>query len=139
MPLQLTSEIKLKPYPFLPIRFSKALKVSSLVVNSSYQRNPKSFQLTITNRKQESSNLFACSIKNTRNAAAQAMGSNDGSLFESEAEVKNGSGRRILLSDVVVKRERNVFLGRKWNSLDVATAGVVLAMHLLSLFAPFYF
>ncbi|GAV81483.1 LOW QUALITY PROTEIN: hypothetical protein CFOL_v3_24938, partial [Cephalotus follicularis] len=34
------------------------------------------------------------------------------------------------------KRERNVFWGRKWNSLDIGTAGVV---HLLSVFAPFYF
>ncbi|KAL5575710.1 hypothetical protein UlMin_017409 [Ulmus minor] len=48
-------------------------------------------------------------------------------------------GKRIILSDVVVKRPRNVFQGRKWNTLDLATVGVVLAMHFLSLFAPFYF
>lgn len=47
--------------------------------------------------------------------------------------------RRILLSDVEVKRERKILFGRKWNSLDLATAFVVLSMHLLSLFAPFYF
>ena len=47
--------------------------------------------------------------------------------------------RRILLSDVEVKRKRNVFFGRKWSSLDVGTVGVVLAMHALSLFAPFQF
>ncbi|EEF44805.1 delta 9 desaturase, putative [Ricinus communis] len=130
---------KSKPYPFLPIRFSKALKLSSLVLNPSDQKNPKSVHLK-THCKRENSSLFACSKKNTRNAAAQAIRGDDGSLFESEAEVKNGMiGRRILLSDVVVKRERNVFLGRKWNLLDIATAGVVLAMHLLSLFAPFYF
>ncbi|XP_010250157.2 PREDICTED: palmitoyl-monogalactosyldiacylglycerol delta-7 desaturase, chloroplastic-like [Nelumbo nucifera] len=46
---------------------------------------------------------------------------------------------RILLSDVVVKQRRRVYFGRKWNSLDVATAGVVLAMHVLCLFAPFTF
>ncbi|CAI9767228.1 unnamed protein product [Fraxinus pennsylvanica] len=46
---------------------------------------------------------------------------------------------RILLSDVVVKRRRNVYWGRKWNSLDVATVGVVVAMHSLCLFAPFTF
>lgn len=45
----------------------------------------------------------------------------------------------ILLSDVVVKRKRNVYVGRKWNSLDVATVGVVVAMHILCLFAPFTF
>ncbi|TKY64572.1 Palmitoyl-monogalactosyldiacylglycerol delta-7 desaturase [Spatholobus suberectus] len=47
--------------------------------------------------------------------------------------------RKILLSEVEVKRERRVFFGRKWNSLDVATAGIVLAMHVLCLFAPFHF
>ncbi|CAI9773656.1 unnamed protein product [Fraxinus pennsylvanica] len=52
---------------------------------------------------------------------------------------KDSKFGRILLSDVVVKRKRNVYWGRKWNSLDVATVGVVLAMHLLCLFAPFAF
>lgn len=52
---------------------------------------------------------------------------------------KDSSFGRILLSDVVVKRRRNVYWGRKWNSLDVATVGVVVAMHLLCLFAPFTF
>ncbi|XP_065866171.1 palmitoyl-monogalactosyldiacylglycerol delta-7 desaturase, chloroplastic-like [Euphorbia lathyris] len=33
----------------------------------------------------------------------------------------------------------NIFLGRKWTSMDIATAGIVLAIHLLSLFAPFHF
>lgn len=46
---------------------------------------------------------------------------------------------RILLSDVLVKRRRSLFSGRNWNSLDISTAGVVLAMHLLALFAPFCF
>ena len=55
-----------------------------------------------------------------------------------EPEPEPENGRRIMLSDVVVKRPRSVFWGRKWNSLDMGTAGVVLATHLLSLFAPFY-
>ncbi|KAK4267560.1 hypothetical protein QN277_024326 [Acacia crassicarpa] len=55
---------------------------------------------------------------------------------EEEGNVKY---RRILLSDVEVKRERRVFFGRKWNSMDLGTAGVVLAMHVLSLFAPLCF
>ncbi|XP_042517625.1 palmitoyl-monogalactosyldiacylglycerol delta-7 desaturase, chloroplastic-like isoform X2 [Macadamia integrifolia] len=50
-----------------------------------------------------------------------------------------GGGHQILLSDVVVKQGRRVYLGRKWNSLDMATAGVVLFMHLLCLFALFTF
>lgn len=48
-------------------------------------------------------------------------------------------GRRILLSDVVVERPRRIFWRRKWSSMDLGTAGVVLAMHLLGLFAPFQF
>ncbi|XP_047341772.1 palmitoyl-monogalactosyldiacylglycerol delta-7 desaturase, chloroplastic [Impatiens glandulifera] len=48
-------------------------------------------------------------------------------------------GDRILLSDVVVSRRRNVYWGRKWSSLDMATIGVVVVMHLLCLFAPFTF
>ncbi|PRQ50632.1 putative acyl-CoA desaturase [Rosa chinensis] len=47
--------------------------------------------------------------------------------------------KRIILSDVIVKRPRFLFKGRKWNSKDLATAGVVVGMHVLSLFAPFQF
>ncbi|PON48098.1 Fatty acid desaturase, type 1, core [Parasponia andersonii] len=60
-----------------------------------------------------------------------------GEATEPEPELENG--KRIILSNVVVKRPRRVFLGRKWNSLDIGTAGIVLAMHLLSVFAPFCF
>ncbi|XP_030526211.1 palmitoyl-monogalactosyldiacylglycerol delta-7 desaturase, chloroplastic-like isoform X1 [Rhodamnia argentea] len=76
------------------------------------------------------SNLPSKSRTSRLNAEAGSVG-----VSETEAT----SGRRILLSDVVVKRKRRVFSGRKWNSLDIGTAGVVLAMHLLSLLAPFYF
>lgn len=58
---------------------------------------------------------------------------------EPEPEPKAANFRRILLSDVVVKRQSRVFWGRKWNSMDIGTAGVVLAMHCLCLFAPFKF
>ncbi|KAM7254205.1 hypothetical protein ACFE04_031887 [Oxalis oulophora] len=55
-----------------------------------------------------------------------------------------GGGRekkKILLSDVVViKSCRNVFSGtRKWNSSDIEIGSVILGMHLICLFAPFYF
>ena len=42
--------------------------------------------------------------------------------------------RTILWSDVKVKKERR--RTTKWSSLDLAMAGVVLAMHVLCLFAP---
>ncbi|GER48439.1 fatty acid desaturase 5 [Striga asiatica] len=63
---------------------------------------------------------------------------NAASIPLSGDEKKSNFGR-ILLSDVVVERKRDVFGGRKWNSLDVATIGVVIAMHLLCVFAPFAF
>ncbi|CAN1285650.1 Palmitoyl-monogalactosyldiacylglycerol delta-7 desaturase, chloroplastic [Linum perenne] len=44
------------------------------------------------------------------------------------------------MSDVVVKGgQRKVFGGRKWNSMDISTAAVVVAMHLLALPAPLCF
>lgn len=58
---------------------------------------------------------------------------------EPEPEPTAANCRRILLSDVVVNRQRSVFWGRRWNSRDIATAGVVLAMHCVCLFAPFQF
>lgn len=60
------------------------------------------------------------------------------SIPESE-ENKDSSFRKILLSDVVVKQRNNVYRDRKWNSLSIATVGVVVAMHLLCVFAPFTF
>lgn len=55
------------------------------------------------------------------------------------AVVEGGGQARILLSDVVVKRPKEVYKGRKWNAKDLTTAGVVVAMHLLCGFAPFTF
>ncbi|XP_059291228.1 palmitoyl-monogalactosyldiacylglycerol delta-7 desaturase, chloroplastic [Lycium ferocissimum] len=52
---------------------------------------------------------------------------------------KESNFKKILLSDVVVTRPRNVLFGRKWNSLDMGSAAVVVSMHLLCLFAPFSF
>lgn len=59
--------------------------------------------------------------------------------FGEGLEAESLKHRKILLSEVEVKRERSVFFGRKWSSLDVGTAGIVLAMHVLCLFAPFHF
>nr|GMD38816.1 palmitoyl-monogalactosyldiacylglycerol delta-7 desaturase, chloroplastic-like [Ipomoea batatas] len=55
------------------------------------------------------------------------------------AAAKDSGFGKILFSDVEVKRPRNVFSGRRWNSLDVATAAVLAVMHVLCLFAPFTF
>ncbi|KAI3774998.1 hypothetical protein L1987_49566 [Smallanthus sonchifolius] len=55
------------------------------------------------------------------------------------AAVESGGQGRILFSDVVVKRPREVYRGRKWDVMDIATAGVVVLMHLLCGLAPFTF
>lgn len=77
-------------------------------------------------------NPFTYNLRVRANAAfAEAL--------EPEQERPLKHPRRILLSDVEVKRERGMFFGRKWNSLDIGTTVVVLSMHVLSLFAPFQF
>lgn len=60
-------------------------------------------------------------------------------LAAAESAPETTNFGRIALSDVVVKRRRNVYTGRKWNSRDIATASVVVLMHLLCFFAPFNF
>ncbi|KAF7814376.1 Palmitoyl-monogalactosyldiacylglycerol delta-7 desaturase, chloroplastic [Senna tora] len=77
------------------------------------------------------------SRKEPMEAAPNAAAFSESMEEEEEGPVKKF--RRILLSDVEVKRERRILFGRKWNSLDLGTAGVVLTMHVLALFAPFCF
>ncbi|KAG8379822.1 hypothetical protein BUALT_Bualt07G0129400 [Buddleja alternifolia] len=60
-------------------------------------------------------------------------------LIPFSGDEKDSNFGKILMSDVVVKRRRNVFRGRKWTSSDVATFGVVVALHLMCIFAPFMF
>lgn len=55
-------------------------------------------------------------------------------------EEKNAAeSREMFLSDVVVRSNRRVYWGRRWNYRDVTTASVVLSLHVLCLFAPFAF
>ncbi|KAI3525149.1 hypothetical protein L2E82_02425 [Cichorium intybus] len=54
------------------------------------------------------------------------------------ASESEGEGE-ILLSEVVDEQPREVYLGRKWNALDMQRAGMLAAMHLLCVFAPFTF
>ncbi|XP_071733450.1 palmitoyl-monogalactosyldiacylglycerol delta-7 desaturase, chloroplastic-like [Rutidosis leptorrhynchoides] len=46
---------------------------------------------------------------------------------------------KILLSDVVITRKRNLFMSRKWRTLDIRMATGILSVHLLALCAPFHF
>ncbi|KAH1085123.1 hypothetical protein AAZX31_07G028400 [Glycine max] len=90
--------------------------------------NPKQTKISLKN------NPFTYNLAVTAKANANAAFGEG--LEAGEVTLKH---RKILLSEVEVKRQRRVFFGRKWNSLDVGTAGIVLAMHLLCLFAPFHF
>ncbi|KAK1408634.1 hypothetical protein QVD17_40571 [Tagetes erecta] len=54
-------------------------------------------------------------------------------------DAKQLGHHRILFSDVVVTRKRNLFWGRKWRFLDIRMASGILFFHVLALFAPFTF
>ncbi|KAK6285103.1 hypothetical protein POUND7_004055 [Theobroma cacao] len=64
---------------------------------------------------------------------------NEVSVEANEPDPEGKISGRILLSNVVVQRKKKAFWGRKWNTSDMAIAGVIVSMHLLSLFAPFHF
>ncbi|KAJ4845520.1 hypothetical protein Tsubulata_013042 [Turnera subulata] len=125
--------IKPKPFPFSPL--PPSIKLSK-VLNFGH-RTTQTHQLKTTFRRQSSS-LFDVSNKNNGNGKMQAVADANGTSLEPEEAEQQRNWRRILLSDVVVKRKRQVLWGRKWNALDIGTAGVILAMHTLCLFAPFY-
>lgn len=57
-------------------------------------------------------------------------------VSEHEPDVGDGC-RKILKSDVIVRRWKKVYMGRRWNSMDMGTAGVQAAMHLLYLSTSF--
>ncbi|CAO2829213.1 unnamed protein product [Amaranthus hypochondriacus] len=46
---------------------------------------------------------------------------------------------KIWWSNVVVKKPKNVFTKRKWNSIDVGNLCAIIVLHALALFAPFTF
>ncbi|MFS8003872.1 putative reverse transcriptase domain, fatty acid desaturase domain, acyl-CoA desaturase [Helianthus anomalus] len=53
--------------------------------------------------------------------------------------VKASEYRKIPFSDVKVTGRRNLFMGRKWRTVDVKIAVGMLGVHMLALFAPFTF
>ncbi|MFS7910845.1 putative acyl-CoA desaturase [Helianthus anomalus] len=52
---------------------------------------------------------------------------------------KDSEYGKILLSNVMVTKKRNLIMGRTWRNLDIETAVLILFIHLLVLFAPFTF
>ncbi|XP_021298167.1 palmitoyl-monogalactosyldiacylglycerol delta-7 desaturase, chloroplastic [Herrania umbratica] len=130
---------KPKSLPLSPPQRATTIKTRSCsckVLNFGHQ-NPKFNQIN-----GEQSPLQASFItrlnRSCSNRKVLAL-ANGVSVGANEPDPEGKTSGRILLSDVVVQRKKEVFWGRKWNTLDMATAGVVLAMHLLSLFAPFHF
>ncbi|KAL5758301.1 hypothetical protein ACOSP7_020912 [Xanthoceras sorbifolium] len=121
-----------KPFVFPPLCPSKKFQNNFVVLNFCHtdlkqKRIHTSFVSNVdkTNRRKLLAIVNAVSVEATEP--------------EPEPVPEQKSGGRILLSDVVVKRKRKVYFGRNWNTLDISTAGVVLAMHLLTFLAPFYF
>ncbi|KAJ0452242.1 putative acyl-CoA desaturase [Helianthus annuus] len=53
--------------------------------------------------------------------------------------VKDSEYGKILLSNVIVTRKRNLFMDRIWTTPDIKIGVVILAVHFLALFAPFTF
>ncbi|OIW19215.1 hypothetical protein TanjilG_20340 [Lupinus angustifolius] len=110
---------------------------NSVIGLGSFSNNARTIKVCKFN-----SNLTKLSIKNnpfTYNLQVIAKSAFSETLEPEQDRPKLKYPRRILLSDVEVKREKEVFFGRKWNSLDIGTSVVVLSMHVLSFFAPFHF
>ena len=55
-------------------------------------------------------------------------------ILDSESD-----SHKIWWSNVVVKKPKNVFAKRKWNSIDVGNLCLLIGLHALALFAPFTF
>lgn len=128
----ITSSTKPKSFTFTTLCLAKMSRNNNRALNFSHSNfKSKKIHTSFVPR------VYHCSKKNL--FAIVNAASVESTEPEPEPEPEVGNLGRILLSDVVVKRKRRVFFGRKWNSLDIITAGAVLAMHLLSVFAPFYF
>jgi len=139
MALMTSPLTKSKPCLFLPFTHAKKLGSPPAILLNYGHYNPKFLPLTTYKCKKEKlSSLLDASNKNysSTKKALQVLADADNAPL-SEAEPRNLG--KIFLSDVVVRRRRQVFWGRKWNSSDIVNAGGISAVHFLSLFAPFYF
>ncbi|KAM0066184.1 putative acyl-CoA desaturase [Helianthus debilis subsp. tardiflorus] len=53
--------------------------------------------------------------------------------------VKESEYGKILFSDVLVTKKRNLFMGRKWRTHDIRMVLWFLFIHLLALLAPYVY
>ncbi|XWS20435.1 hypothetical protein CRYUN_Cryun31cG0101000 [Craigia yunnanensis] len=138
MALITSSLSKPKSLPFSPLQRATTIKTrpcSCKVLNVGHQNSV----LNQINRKQSClhSSFVTQWNRSCSNREVLAL-ANWVSIGAKAPDPEGKIWGRILLSDVVVQRMR-VFWERKWNTLDRATAGVVISTHLLNLFAPFHF
>ncbi|KAF3640632.1 Palmitoyl-monogalactosyldiacylglycerol delta-7 desaturase, chloroplastic [Capsicum annuum] len=123
---------KPKPYPFSPLPQAVHRPAIRSTLPAQQKLSLNSFTLRIGAVNKRDCYGLEGKVRCTRRLIPAAM-----PVSENGREPSNF--KRILLSDVVVTRPRNVLWGRKWNSLDMGSAAVVVSMHLLCLFAPFTF
>ncbi|OIT08750.1 PREDICTED: palmitoyl-monogalactosyldiacylglycerol delta-7 desaturase, chloroplastic-like [Nicotiana attenuata] len=128
---------KSKPYPFSPLpqpipRPARSFSPAQPTKNAntlSYKTTKTSVLNKWNGYRLEGKVRISRRVMPIVNAASTSVSENG----------KESNFNRILFSDVVVKRPRNVLFGRQWNSVDMGSAAVVVAMHLLCLLAPFNF
>lgn len=121
-----------KPHQFSPLRRSTSRPEQAVNFGHHFSKAKTLLPNTKFSTHLQNNNANRSTVPGIVSAALAAEA-------EPEQEPKAANCKRILLSDVVVKRQSRVFFGRKWNSRDIGTACVVLAIHGLCLFAPFQF
>lgn len=140
--MALITSALLKPnsLPFSPLQrvppTAKTRRFSCKVLNSGH---PDAGLNKIQRKQSPLDSSFITQLRrNCSNGEVSAL-ANGVSVVAKEPDHDLKTQGRILFSDVVVQKRREVFWRGNWNALDIASAGIVLAMHLLSLCAPFYF
>ncbi|XP_055827946.1 palmitoyl-monogalactosyldiacylglycerol delta-7 desaturase, chloroplastic-like [Solanum dulcamara] len=132
---------KSNPYPFSPL--PKAIhRPARSILPAQTTKNVNSLCYTLTTKIGVVNNWNCYGVEGKVRFSRRIMLMPIVNAAATQPVSENGresNFKRILLSDVVVTRPRNVLWGRKWNSLDMGSAAVVVSMHLLCLFAPFTF
>ncbi|XP_016562864.2 palmitoyl-monogalactosyldiacylglycerol delta-7 desaturase, chloroplastic [Capsicum annuum] len=127
---------KPKPYPFSPLPQAVHRPAIRSTLPAQQKLSLNSFTLRIGAVNKRDCCGLEGKVRCTRRLIPVVSAA---AMPVSENGRESSNFKRILLSDVVVTRPRNVLWGRKWNSLDMGSAAVVVSMHLLCLFAPFTF
>ncbi|MBA0774707.1 hypothetical protein Gotri_009899 [Gossypium trilobum] len=140
MALIISALLKPNSLPFSPLQrvtpTAKTRRFSCKVLNSGH---PDSELNQIQRKQSPLGSSFVTQLRRSYSNGEVSALANGVSVVAKEPDHDLKTQGRILFSDVVVQKRREVFWRGNWNALDIASAGIVLAMHLLSLCAPFYF